>query len=804
MHATPRLRRTATPPPPACGLLRAGTGTPRSLRAGALAALAALALLAIAGRAFAATITVTSTDDTVAAGDGKVTLREAIAAVDAGNDLGDADIAAQHPGAFGNADTIAFGIAGSGVHTIRPGSPLPAIVKDVTIDGFTQPGASANTIASGPASDASHVLAGGSDAVLLIELDGSAAGADADGLGVGAGTSAVALRGLIVNRFGGAGIKLGGNVEAALEGDYIGTDAGGTTALGNGVGVEASADGYVYARIGGDGPASLTLVSGNAGAGVLVQGAMASGLKPKLTCRYAYVGTDAGGTHALGNGGNGIELRGDAEAAVGTCLVAANGGNGVDVGDTANAQLSGYLWVGVGVGGSALGNIGHGLRFAGSSWGDPGYRDAIQYNGGAGIRVEDDALVYASPLSNVIADNGTLAIDTGGASLAQNAPVVETATSNAADGTTFAGSIDTAANTQVEIMLAFDSQCDADHRGQSRLFPSFPTSTTVVATTDADGHADWTWHADAALDVSTFAYVSAVAVPTAMPPGAHVSPVSEFSPCIAIVGSGTPTPGTLQFAAAGYNVAENAGSVDVVVTRSGGSSGAASATLATADGGALAGSDYTAVSATLNWADGDAAPKHVAIPILDDAVAEGEEQFTVLLSAASGATLGTPATATITIVDDDSPVPVATVTTLTAAPNTAPVGQAIAFTATVAAAAPVRTAGNAVPGGSVTFREGAATLATVALDGDGVAHYATNALGAGAHTITAAYSGDAGFAASNASTGVTVTAGAPVTGAVPTPTLSPWSAIGFGGLLVLVTGFALRRRSRADRNATMR
>lgn len=793
MYATPRFHPAAAKSPTACGHLRTSAGSVRPLRA---ATLAALAFLAMAGSAFAATITVTSTDDTVAAGDGKVTLREAIAAIDAGGDLGDADIVAQSPGVFGDNDTIAFDIPGGGVRTIRPSSALPAITRALAIDGFTQPGAAANTIASGPQGPTSHALVGGSNAVLLVELDGSAAGAGADGLAVEGDSLGVTLRGLVINRFGGSGIRLTGGIDAAIEGDYIGTDAGGTTALGNGVGITGSNDGYLYARVGGSDADSFVLVSGNTGAGVHLQGT--GGPSPQVACNYAYVGTDAGGTQALGNGGNGIELRGSAGAGVRTCVVAANGGNGIDVGDSATAEFSGYLWVGVGVGDSALGNTGHGLHYAGSAWGDPGYWDAIQHNGGAGVRVEDDALVYVDPLPNIIADNLGLAIDIGpegptpndpgdadgGANLGQNSPVVATATSTAADGTTFGGSIDTTPDTQIEIMLAFDSQCDASRLGQSRLAVPFATNPTLVVTTDASGHADWTWHDDMALDVSTYAYVSGIAV-APRPAGAHVAPVSEFSPCARIVGAGAPAPGTLQFGAASYAVAENAGLVDVVVTRSGGTAGEAGATLATADGTAHAGSDYIATTVAVHFADGDTEPKHVGIPIVDDAVAEDREQFTVSLSSPIGATLGAPATATVTIDDDDNPTIFPTTTTLTAAPNPAAVGQTVAFTATVAAA-------NAVPTGSVTFLDGATPLASVALDG-GIARYATATLGAGTHAITATYPGAAGFAASGADTGVTITA-APVATAVPTPTLSPSAMLLFGMLLIGIAAPSLRRR----------
>src|ERR1700704_683767 len=42
-------------------------------------------------------------------------------------------------------DTISFAISSSGLQTIIPLSAFPAITDPVVIDGFTQPGSSANT-----------------------------------------------------------------------------------------------------------------------------------------------------------------------------------------------------------------------------------------------------------------------------------------------------------------------------------------------------------------------------------------------------------------------------------------------------------------------------------------------------------------------------------------------------------------------------------------------------------------------------------------------------------------------------------
>jgi hypothetical protein len=115
-------------------------------------------------------------------------------------------------------------------------------------------------------------------------------------------------------------------------------------------------------------------------------------------------------------------------------------------------------------------------------------------------------------------------------------------------------------------------------------------------------------------------------------------------------------PGSLQFSSATAAAAEGTATATISVTRTGGSTGAVSVSYASANGSAIANSDYTQVSGALNWADGDTAAKTITIPILEDAQAEASENFTVTLSApTSGATLGTPSTATITIADNDSP-----------------------------------------------------------------------------------------------------------------------------------------------------
>jgi hypothetical protein len=113
--------------------------------------------------------------------------------------------------------------------------------------------------------------------------------------------------------------------------------------------------------------------------------------------------------------------------------------------------------------------------------------------------------------------------------------------------------------------------------------------------------------------------------------------------------------GVLRFASPSYGAFENQGSATITVVRDGGTTGAVSVTYATSDGTALDGLDYIGVTGTLHWGDGDGLPKSFAVPLLDDALVEGDE--TVLLELTDptgGALLGVPATAVLTIIDDES------------------------------------------------------------------------------------------------------------------------------------------------------
>ncbi len=210
------------------------------------ASFVAIGLLA-SGLAPAATLTVTTTADS-----GAGSLRQAIL---------DSNASA------GVLDTIVFAI-GSGVQAITPASALPTITDPVVIDGSTQPG-----YAGAP----------------LIEIVGAGLTGQAFFLTGGQST----VRAFVIRGFGrGIWIQTGGG--NTVEACFIGTDASGTQAQANNIGIYVtSSSGNT---IGGAAPGAGNLISGNVGIAVSLDGA------PSTVVAGNFIGTDITGTLDLGNG----------------------------------------------------------------------------------------------------------------------------------------------------------------------------------------------------------------------------------------------------------------------------------------------------------------------------------------------------------------------------------------------------------------------------------------------------------------------------------------------------------------------
>lgn len=109
-----------------------------------------------------------------------------------------------------------------------------------------------------------------------------------------------------------------------------------------------------------------------------------------------------------------------------------------------------------------------------------------------------------------------------------------------------------------------------------------------------------------------------------------------------------------QFEFGNYSVAEDAGMARIQVLRgTDDTSSTVAVDVATADLSAMNGLDYTSTTRTLSFAPGERV-KLLTVPILNDGVVEPAKNFRVTLgNPTGGAVLGSPTTATVTILDND-------------------------------------------------------------------------------------------------------------------------------------------------------
>ena len=216
-------------------------------------------------------------------------------------------------------DRIHFAIPESGPQTVLLATALPSVTDAVVIDGFTQPGSRANSLALG------------NDANILIELNGINVG-DRTAPGIDLRASGCTVRGLVIYRIGGDGVRIGSSVAAIngnrVRGCFIGTNGAGTTVSPNGNGVRIT-DGATGSVIGGSIPADRNLLSGCA-AGVLVENAANANV-----IAGNYIGTDR---HGVGNLANdfAIKLAGVFDTVIGGMVA---GSGNVMIGKSPNPAL---------------------------------------------------------------------------------------------------------------------------------------------------------------------------------------------------------------------------------------------------------------------------------------------------------------------------------------------------------------------------------------------------------------------------------------------------------------------------------
>ena len=344
----------------------------------------------------------------------------------------------------------------------------------------------------------------------------------------------------VVSGNGASGIAVFSN-ENTVQGNLVGTDAAGTSARPNVVGIDINFG--ARNQIGGVAAGARNVVSGNLGEGVKITNARATG----NVVEGNYIGVDITGDVDLGNGTRGVFAGFNAS---GTKI----GGTETGAGNVISGNPQG-VWLGSGAtdttlqgnrigtnsaGNAPIPNDTDGVFVFGSSNGNTvggtaeGAGNVIAFNGSRGVAVAADSERNAIP-ANSIHSNGGLGIDLApagavtlndpgdgdtGANEIQNFPVL----TSAEDDTIVEGTLNSEPATTYRLEFFSNRACDPSGHGegQTRLGAE-------SVTTDAGGNATFS------ASVSGFTEDQALTA-TATDPAGNTS---EFSKCL---GEGEPGP----------------------------------------------------------------------------------------------------------------------------------------------------------------------------------------------------------------------------------------------------------------------
>ncbi len=212
----------------------------------------------------------------------------------------------------------------------------------------------------------------------------------------------LAFTGNLISGNNGPGILVKGGSGTFIQGNFIGVTALGTQALPNAVGIELQNTTDV--SVGGLSSGARNLISGNTGAGILIEGGSNN------TVEVNVIGLDVNGTHALGNG-EGIRLENTRQNDIGAYsestsfignIIAGNRGNGIHLIDAEETTIHNNT-IGTDMAGIRVGNQGHGVLVEGDSSGSIIGGNEIGYNAGAGVFIQGTAAVGL--LDNAIYEN---------------------------------------------------------------------------------------------------------------------------------------------------------------------------------------------------------------------------------------------------------------------------------------------------------------------------------------------------------------------------------------------------------------
>ncbi|HEV8240577.1 MAG TPA: NosD domain-containing protein [Thermoanaerobaculia bacterium] len=279
--------------------------------------------------------------------------------------------AIQQANATAGTDTIAFSITGAGPHVFAPGSALPSFTQAVIVDGTTEPSYA--------------------QFAPVVVINGAGAGAGVNGLVFAAGSNGSTLRGVVVQGFGGNGVVVQSD-GCTVERTYSGTNNVGTTAAGNtGAGFLVSGNSNTLG-VSNDSPKRI-LASANGGGGVVITGS-------SNALHSSHVGTNLGGSAALGNTGAGVAISGSSNT-LNHNLVSGNSQEGVRITAGSGNVVGGNHLIGMNATGTAaLPNGGDGVSIQGGTGNTIGDFNTISGNSGNGVSISG-----ASTTGNVVRSN---------------------------------------------------------------------------------------------------------------------------------------------------------------------------------------------------------------------------------------------------------------------------------------------------------------------------------------------------------------------------------------------------------------
>jgi CSLREA domain-containing protein len=531
--------------------------------------------------------------------------------------------------------TINFSISAGGVQTIMPATSLPPITAVTTIDGFTQPGSHPNSSGPGLGDNSTHLIeldfenqpafdfwglevdSGGANSVIRglvinrapnggiailnadsVTVEGCFLGTDPTGssapgrqvygvlLDSNAGTAKIGgttpdARN-VISGHPIAGVAVGdqfgsGGTGHTIEGNFIGTNAAGTGALGNDFGVSIVGN-STFVTVGGTTAAARNLISGNTGRGVLIGGSLGAQVSENNTVVGNWIGTDVTGTLPLANADYGVECNdhnntiGGSAAGAGN-LIAFNANGGINT----EGGCNGFVIQGNFIGTDATGTIPMGnLGPAISIYGDigvtiggigAGEANTIAYNGTGGISGAvwvgastaatirgnsiHDNLATGIDLSNTGGPDGVTANDLGdgdsGGNNLQNFPIVSGVTYGAGN-TTVDGLLNSTAGTTFDLDFYANPAC-------SNFPRDFLQGETYIGSgqVTTDGSGNGTFHVTTLDPVTSGSPISV----TATDPAGNTSEFSQRLPFSVTPKSGDPAGGTA-LTISGTNFLDNA------------------------------------------------------------------------------------------------------------------------------------------------------------------------------------------------------------------------------------------------------